>query len=1149
MNATAARTDAQPDRAMLPELCVDNCPPPSDSSPQAVVTLAGLEPNKGRTARKAYVVNADGTLGRRDYSLGRHFLLQRHVVHGHAGLLDLARRLEGDGGTVLLRGHASQPEAVLLQPRLWRARPDHPATLDDLPSILFTGDIDGLPNTEGRDPRDDPERTAAWMLARLGPEFERCAAIVVFSASCCLDMPDGTPPPTLNARILLLMDEALDHAAIKSLMQGMEARLVAGLPEAQRPPRGTRIIDWSVTMPMQPVYLAAPLFLHGRTDPFQGRSRIVSLDGAYRAPTLCVRDLRAAIGHLSQPDRRARRTALEAPKAIGSESRAVSAECAPQQPRAVRPALPLPPVPRPPLHPDLAAICRRADLERIAATANAAGKGRPRGAEARAVNVGNLRTGYARAAVEALRLLHARTVWGAQFGEYAAWAEAGTAPRGQRDLWAFVISALVGAAATDEDTRDGRLDRIVAWIARIAGGDAWAAEEWSAGGMDGALMGRCRAAAAGLKVTWNGREVDPRYCYALDTVVGLLDVGEDEALALGLISLAPADWIASLNRRRHRAARQGGEHRTELEMMLDRAEMRRMVMRIPAARRTAASAMAALSRAGWEVSESTVRRLLGEGRINVPKFDFVLAGIGFRGGVACQTVRNLALLSERGERGTAGRRDRREVDQILAALGEPQESQASHPAQGTGEARRSGEARSAWAGIPLPAAGVGDAAGPSPQGMGEAETGIHIPAAGVGGTASQPAQAVGDGGMGIPPLPVVSAGPPAHGGRRLVGLTRMERMILRGDSKGISAALVDGLNAFAEGAGQGGRKSPRLSLPAGCLLNLDHPAAAEVVAAWEAVAPGTSPAPAERLGARAGLVAFPRMPTFIPSQCFHRRPGEQHLPREDMHSVMRTWAAVDAAWTTAWRAMAGEDDAVIRAALVAAVQATAKAVRARGATRETENPAHVLRLPFDAALDRGHPMATEVMQAMSAVDEARKAVWRRDRKRRAAMDRETFGMLLPGTTARQALGHVARRSLAVRERFEARIRALLGTGTRAAKRMHEVPEAKQLHRAMSAVLRADRAEVAAADISPEVRDKCIAMLWPDLSWDARGEMQRRAADRWSAIMPEVVNPIYVRALRDLEAEAKVAKFPMPAFLMPGKAAAIAAAEMAGIAAR
>lgn len=1065
-----------------------------DEVPAALVTLAQVEPNQGRTARKVMSVADDGTPAQADYNLGRLFVLAHRRVEGHDSLVALARELEDDSDRVLLRGEAIDPDPEQLQVRRWHARPDQPATLRDAPSRLFVGDIDKLPNTRGLDPRIDPQGAAAWILASLGPEFERCAAVVVFSGSCCVDLPEGTVPDTLNARVLAFMSEALDHAAIKRLMTAMELRLLQSIPEDMHPPRGKRIIDWSVTMPMQPTYLARPLFRQGRRDPFEGRSRVVSLT-AGRSPCLDVAALREAVGELVPASRRSDRAGKLVPK-----NKASVAMPAPPP----RPALPLPELPRPALHPDLAAMCREAVSERAARGRTGKGKGsRPKG-----LNRANLRVGYARAAVEALRLLHARVEWGAAFPAFAPYAMAGGAPQGQRDKWAFVASALVGAAASTEDIDSGRLDGIVEWIAALAGGHAWMGREFRGKGMDGALLARCRDAAMGKTVEWNGKRVDPRYCYRFDTVIDLLDVGVDEALALGLISLAPEEWIASHNRRRREAREAGREYRTDLERAIEREELRRKISRLPRDRRSPSAIRDWLARQGIELSLSAIRDLKNVDGIAHRKVDFVLAGIGFQGGAPSRSRSTLA--GEKKKRGRAFVGSRSGAADLIAAFAPPQ-----------------GEVL------------------PTPEGMGEAASGIHVrPAEAAGcspveglakGEAGLPSAATSGAAEGQPDReevaeasqsPAVSADTPGDdaqaplvAGSRLVVLSDLDRAILRRDDAATAAAVVAQLRAMAERAA--GKPDFRLSLPVA--IAWDHPAAAPIRAAWTALRPGAHPADAVLGAPVGGLVMNATRPMA-------------HRPAGAPASVIGAWRRVSLAWDAAWTAMGGDDDAEVRDRIVAVLAATAKAIRARGALSH-HAPADVLALPAGAIFDATHPLAGPILAAAEAVEAARRAVRLRERRKDGAWQRLAFTVGLRAMDDHEALRHVARRRQDVVGWIEEKISHLRAEASRdagRAVRMRDIPKAMELNRAMAAILRADRKALTAAGLPVDLDARCRVLLWPVMSDERRAELHRLLRDEAPPSPP----------LKQPAAATRLPPPPMrPSFLRPRVAPAVSAAHV------
>lgn len=107
----------------------------------------------------------------------------------------------------------------------------------------------------------------------------------------------------------------------------------------------------------------------------------------------------------------------------------------------------------------------------------------------------------------------------------------GILPTGARDVWLFCASMALAWTCPPEV-----LESETVALAQSATG--WTSRQ--AKSAMGAVMRRARAAAAGKRIRFAGKEVDPRYRMKAATIVDWLEIGEEEQRAAGLrILLSP----------------------------------------------------------------------------------------------------------------------------------------------------------------------------------------------------------------------------------------------------------------------------------------------------------------------------------------------------------------------------------------------------------------------------------------------------------------------------------------------------------------------------------------------------------------------------------------------------------------------------------
>lgn len=119
------------------------------------------------------------------------------------------------------------------------------------------------------------------------------------------------------------------------------------------------------------------------------------------------------------------------------------------------------------------------------------------------------------------------------------WAD-GMIPSGSRDQMLFVSACMMAWLAPPQVMRR----EIIALAEEIAG---WSLAETKS--RMSAVFGRASAAAAGHKIEFMGREVDPRYKFKADTLVEWLGVSDSDMRAAGLRGIVSPDV-----RRENRAA-------------------------------------------------------------------------------------------------------------------------------------------------------------------------------------------------------------------------------------------------------------------------------------------------------------------------------------------------------------------------------------------------------------------------------------------------------------------------------------------------------------------------------------------------------------------------------------------------------------------
>ena len=116
------------------------------------------------------------------------------------------------------------------------------------------------------------------------------------------------------------------------------------------------------------------------------------------------------------------------------------------------------------------------------------------------------------------------TLWATRLDDLQALRELrwfGPLPPGERDTWCFLA-----AVAMSWMMPSAVAGREILALVREATGQAWTQAECKA--RMSAVLGRIEAAARGKKVTWAGREVDPRYRFRSSTIIEWLSITAEE---------------------------------------------------------------------------------------------------------------------------------------------------------------------------------------------------------------------------------------------------------------------------------------------------------------------------------------------------------------------------------------------------------------------------------------------------------------------------------------------------------------------------------------------------------------------------------------------------------------------------------------------
>ncbi|WP_157033729.1 hypothetical protein [Belnapia moabensis] len=370
-------------------------------------------------------------------------------------------------------------------------------------------DLDSWPNVAGHDPRRDPAAAQAWMLSVLGSEVADVEVVWQWSSSCCWTVPVGQAPRTLDARVWMLLDEALGETGANEMMKRFDLRVRAFYESEhgiRMPKMGNgqvkKLVDPKISDAIQPIYVAAPRLEDGAEDPMAGVPRITLVPGSRGRVSLA--DLRRNLPSLYQ----ACAAAAEAANAAGEP---VARRMPRSRTKTVR--IPTQPIPLGPAALEIDA------LRKLASTKEGAVKWME----------GCHNVYQIRVALEQVALIIHR----------------GGLTLGERDECCLRIASSLVAGMP--------LGRDVAWVRAqvrtllvLVAGDEWVRTEWEAQGSDASVVDNYVRASRGERGrSWHK---DPRYTYGKARLLDEYQPTREEVKGLRLRSLCTDAMRISVER-------------------------------------------------------------------------------------------------------------------------------------------------------------------------------------------------------------------------------------------------------------------------------------------------------------------------------------------------------------------------------------------------------------------------------------------------------------------------------------------------------------------------------------------------------------------------------------------------------------------------
>lgn len=415
----------------------------------------------------------------------------------------------------------------------------HPAGLVEAAHRWLFLDMDKVPNIFRLDPRTAPDAVMRFLLGLLPAAIRDTTVSWSWSSSMCVGLPEGVVPDCLSAHIRIWLDAPLDRAATRTLLERLREHAWLRLRDAGIERQGAasdNLVDWKVSEPQQPMYVAAPGFDDGIEDPFPGDLRWGLLDGAHEV---------VGLAHLGEELDRSG-AAIDGSRPCPPRSRPIRRttkdEATADRRTAAR-------VRDQALVPGKGAeVLPFSTLKRMGEAATDAGrrKANRKWSDDRGLFV-------ARAHVEIVRLVRGRVELGATDRRWKAWHDAGGVPEGARDQVLFLTGCLVAESLGEGELTDEKVNGAVLEIGRLIVAGDWLEQSWLGGRYWTTLVARAAAAGRGESEVWQGEVKDPRYLLGKARLLRELDVLPDEVLRYGLISVATDRDRLTAKRRREGA--------------------------------------------------------------------------------------------------------------------------------------------------------------------------------------------------------------------------------------------------------------------------------------------------------------------------------------------------------------------------------------------------------------------------------------------------------------------------------------------------------------------------------------------------------------------------------------------------------------------
>jgi hypothetical protein len=463
------------------------------------------------------------------------YKLRWSKVEAHDGR-SLARAVRGigiAGDSYILRSDvvSPRPAAVICRTKCFDpAKPYEPVTITGAGGRRWGMlDLDAVNNLLGVDPRRNPAKAVDFLLSLLPPVIGAADLGIDWSSSLCVGLPKGTAPTELRAHVWMWLDTALNEDEWKALLVRIRAYFIAKLIAKGAVEVAPGCVDVKVSECQQPLFVSQPLFhvdgrYRGDVDPFQFTRYRQHRGGS---PSVSVSRLEQELA----ADEATRPVAVATPRKPKKSAGATtpSAKSA-RQPKA-EPRNPAPSVV------PLALV--RGARDALAAAA-----------EVRAFGEDSYRDRCDQLFIHrALLEIHNVVIYRRENGDadprWAAWSNEGGVPEGQRSVFAAMVASLVVEAAPLCLPIEDVPGRVMGTLRMLMDG-AWVDAEWVGCKFESSVMTKYGQAAVGEKDKF-GR--DARYHYRKSACARIVDVQDDEVVALGLRSLATTERSKSALRR------------------------------------------------------------------------------------------------------------------------------------------------------------------------------------------------------------------------------------------------------------------------------------------------------------------------------------------------------------------------------------------------------------------------------------------------------------------------------------------------------------------------------------------------------------------------------------------------------------------------